>query len=39
MLDRRLGKRRLTNLVFSQDTHPLVIKFYNIRCDFEGIEQ
>ncbi|MED4057370.1 nonribosomal peptide synthetase [Niallia taxi] len=35
MLDRRLGKRRLGKLLFSKDTHPLVVKFYNIRCEVE----
>jgi len=37
MFDRRLGKRRLRNLRFSHDTHPLVTKFYKIRCDVEGL--
>ncbi|MED3960993.1 SF0329 family protein [Niallia taxi] len=36
MLDRRLGKRRLGKLTFSKDTHPLVVKFYNIRCEVES---
>ena len=38
MLDRRLGKRRLINFNFNlHDTHPLIIDFYKIRCDVEGI--
>ncbi|WP_391559211.1 nonribosomal peptide synthetase [Robertmurraya sp.] len=38
MFDRRLGKRRLKDLNFSQDTHPLIIEFYKIRCDVEGLK-
>ena len=37
MLDRRLGKRRLKKLRFPEDTHPLIIDFYKIRCEVEGI--
>lgn len=37
MLDRRLGKRRLKKLYFTEDTHPLIIDFYKIRCEVEGI--
>ena len=37
MLDRRLGKRRLKKLHFPEDTHPLIIDFYKIRCEVEGI--
>lgn len=37
MFDRRLGKRRLNELKFSQETHPLIMQFYNIRCGVEGI--
>lgn len=38
MFDRRLGKRRVRNLSFkSENTHPLILKFYKIRCDVEGI--
>ncbi|MEM5014543.1 nonribosomal peptide synthetase [Niallia taxi] len=37
MLDRRLGKRRLKKLTFSKETHPLVVKFYNIRCEVESV--
>lgn len=37
MLDRRLGKRRLNKLRFPEDTHPLIINFYKIRCEVEGI--
>ncbi|WP_446030954.1 hypothetical protein [Niallia taxi] len=39
MLDRRLGKRRLGKLTFSKDTHPLVVKFYNIRCEVESTKK
>lgn len=38
MLDRRLGKRRLKKLHFTEDTHPLIIDFYKIRCEVEGIK-
>jgi len=38
MLDRRLGKRRLIKFNFNlQDTHPLILAFFKIRCDVEGI--
>lgn len=38
MFDRRLGKRRLRNLSFkSENTHPLILEFYKIRCDVEGV--
>ncbi|GGA90349.1 SF0329 family protein [Ornithinibacillus halotolerans] len=37
MLDRRLGKRRLEKLNFPTDTHPLIVHFYNLRCDVERI--
>jgi hypothetical protein len=37
LIDKRLGKRRLENLEFNSDTHPLVIKFFQIRCEGEGI--
>ena len=38
MLDRRLGKRRIKKLNFNiEDTHPLILDFYKIRCDVEGI--
>lgn len=38
MLDRRLGKRRLKKLNFTiEDTHSLILDFYKIRCDVEGI--
>jgi len=38
MLDRRVGKRRLKEFNFPKDTHPLVVNFYNIRCEVEGIK-
>ena len=37
MLDRRLGKRRLEKLEFTIETHQLILDFYKIRCDVEGI--
>lgn len=38
MLDRRLGKRKLEKLKFLiNDTHPLILDFYKIRCNVEGI--
>lgn len=38
MFDKRLGKRRLKILNLTHDDHPLIIKFYKIRCEVEGIE-
>ena len=37
MLERQLGKRRLKQLRFPEDIHPLIIDFYKIRCKVEGI--
>lgn len=37
LIDKRLGKRRLANLKFGFDTHPLLVTFYRIRCEVEGI--
>jgi hypothetical protein len=37
MFDRRLGKRRLKELDLTEHTHPLILDFYKIRCDVEGI--
>jgi hypothetical protein len=37
LFDRRLGKRRLKDTHYSQGTHPLIIEFYKIRCDIEGL--
>jgi hypothetical protein len=37
MLDRRLGKRRLKELNINEETHPLIVDFYKIRCDVEGL--
>lgn len=37
MMDRRFGKRRIKHLVLDSNTHPLVRKFYQIRCETEGI--
>lgn len=36
MLDRRLGKRRLKGFNFNEETHPLIVDFYKIRCAVEG---
>lgn len=37
MFDRRLGKRRLKQFEFTvENTHPLILDFYKIRCDVEG---
>ncbi|WP_163102402.1 nonribosomal peptide synthetase [Peribacillus alkalitolerans] len=38
MFDRRLGKRRLEKKIFLESTHSLVIKFFKIRCEVEGID-
>lgn len=38
ILDRRLGKRRLKQLNFNEETHPLIEKFYKIRCSVEGLK-
>jgi hypothetical protein len=38
MFDRRLGKRRLATMKFSEDENPLVKSFYAIRCEVEGIK-
>lgn len=37
MFDKRVGKRRLRNINFLPDTHPLVVSFYRIRCETENI--
>jgi len=37
MLDGRLGKRRLRTLQIRDDEHPLVRRFYDLRCESEGI--
>ncbi|MFJ8236066.1 nonribosomal peptide synthetase [Ureibacillus sp. NPDC094379] len=37
MLDRRVGKRRLKELKFDENTHPLLMDFYKIRCEVEGL--
>ncbi len=37
MFDRRLGKNHLWKLHPSEDDHPLVLSFYAIRCQVEGI--
>lgn len=39
MFDRRLGKRRLGQLVIGEETHPMVAKFYDIRCRAEGLHR
>lgn len=37
MFDRRLGKRRLMKIKLDESSHPLIKKFYDIRCEAEGI--
>ncbi|WP_407271027.1 nonribosomal peptide synthetase [Radiobacillus sp. PE A8.2] len=37
MFDRRLGKRKLLKLMPVTVGHPLIAKFYSIRCTIEGI--
>ena len=37
MVDKRLGKRRLKHLTISPDTHPLILMFYQLRCEIEGV--
>lgn len=39
MIDKRLGKRRLSTMVLDEKEHPLVKKLYEIRCDIEGIDR
>jgi hypothetical protein len=39
MLDRRLGKRRLREMELSDDEHPLVRQFYDLRCEAECIRK
>jgi hypothetical protein len=36
MLDRRLGKRRLTNMAVTSE-HPLVAELHRLRCDAEAV--
>ena len=37
LLDKRLGKRKLKNLRYSSNVHPLISEFYKLRCKVEGI--
>lgn len=37
LLDKRLGKRKLKNLKYSSNVHPLILGFYKLRCEAEGI--
>ena len=37
MLDRRLGKRRLSKLSVGENEHQIVETFYRIRCQAEGL--
>lgn len=37
MFDKRVGKRRWQRLVVDSNNHPLVAKFYRIRCVAEGL--
>ena len=38
MFDRRLGKRRLRTNDLDNQTNPLILRFYQIRCEVEGIQ-
>ncbi len=38
MLDMRLGKRRLENLVLPATEHPFVQLMFSVRCDLDGIK-
>ncbi|MGG3574282.1 hypothetical protein ABES80_17655 [Bacillus gobiensis] len=35
MFDKRLGKRRLLKIGLPSNAHPLIVKFYKIRCEAE----
>jgi hypothetical protein len=37
LFDKRFGKRILELFSISNDTHPIIIQFYQIRCEAEGI--
>ena len=37
IIDKRVGKRKLKNCVFNNDTHPMVLEFYKLRCEMEGL--
>ncbi|WP_338789742.1 hypothetical protein V8Z81_30535 (plasmid) [Priestia megaterium] len=37
LLDKRLGKRKLKTMRYSSNVHPLIIEFYELRCEIEGI--
>lgn len=37
VIDKRLGKRRLKHCVFNPDTHSMILNFYQIRCEIEGV--
>ena len=37
MLDRRVGKRRLRSLGEEANIHPMVFRFYQFRCQAEGL--
>jgi hypothetical protein len=39
MFDRRLGKRRLQAMRLGEDENPMVKRFYEIRCQAEGIKR
>jgi hypothetical protein len=38
LVDRRLGKRTLEALKYNSDVHPLVMQFYELRCEVENIK-
>ncbi len=37
LIDKRFGKRRLESVEISSNEHPMVRKFYEIRCEAEGL--
>lgn len=38
LVDRRLGKRRLEDLKYDSHVHPLIMQFYELRCEVENIK-
>ncbi len=38
LVDRRLGKRTLEALRYNSNVHPLVMQFYELRCEVENIK-
>ena len=37
VIDKRVGKRRLKDCLFNSDTHPMVLEFYKLRFEMEGL--